>query len=256
MADIANYGVDTLATVRENVALAEDIAEGLLVGYNGSGKLIKADASTGVKAVGIITEGSASKWGAAIVFNKTSVKLTGDYADLNRYAVIDVTEGTYTTSQVGSPLYLSTAGTYTLTKNTTVGQLNQLVGFVLGTGEVLINLDLGFKEATVNTVGNFDVTEVSVAGALNTSGISLVTTGAGDLALTLGAPTKGTQVRIKLVVDGGGNATVTTETGITFDGTNNTATFADALDELVLGYKSATEWIIIENVGSVALSAV
>jgi hypothetical protein len=48
---------------------------------------------------------------------------------------------------------------------------------------------------------------------------------------------------------------LTTAAGVTFDGTNNTATFNAAGDELVLGYKSATEWEVIENT-SVTLSAV
>lgn len=255
MADVAQFGLDALATMRKNVVLNEDITEGLLFGLNGDGEAVKADASTGVVAKGIVIRGSASGWGEAVVFNKVSTLKVGDYTDLNKYAVIDVPAGTYTNSQIGGKLYLGTAGAYTTTKNTTLGQLNQEVGYVLSTDAVAIDLTKDTK-GTVNVAGNFDVFEVSTAGALSTAGISLVTTGAGDLALTLGTPKAGTQVRIKLVVDGGGNAVVTTEAGVTFDGTNNQATFADALDELVLGYKSATEWIIIENVGAVALAAV
>lgn len=255
MADVAQFGLDALATIRKNVVLNEDITEGLLFGLNGDGKAVKADASTGVVAKGIVIRGSASGWGEAVVFNKVSTLKTGDYTDLNKYAVIDVPAGTYTNAQIGNKLYLGTAGAYTTVENTTLGQLNQEVGYVLSTDAVAIDLTKDTK-GTVNVASNFDVFEVSTAGALSTAGISLVTTGAGALALTLGAPTAGTQVRIKLVVDGGGNATVTTGAGITFDGTNNQATFADALDELVLGYKSATEWVIIENVGAVALAAV
>jgi len=108
-----------------------------------------------------------------------------------------------------------------------------------------------------NVIKSNDVTEYSADGAIDVSGIAIATTGAvSDLAMTLAAPEEGVLARIKLGTDGGKNLVVTTATGVTFNGTNNTATFADASDELVLGYKSATEWIIIENVGSVALSTV
>lgn len=49
--------------------------------------------------------------------------------------------------------------------------------------------------------------------------------------------------------------TIVTTTG-TFDGTNNTATFNAADESLVLFGTSSTRWIIIANVGAVALSAV
>jgi len=48
----------------------------------------------------------------------------------------------------------------------------------------------------------------------------------------------------------------TLTTAGTFDGTNNTATFAAANKTLVLFGISSTRWAIISNVGSVALSAV
>lgn len=255
MADVAQFGLDALATIRKNVVLNEDITEGLLFGLNKDGKAVKADASTGVVAKGIVIRGSANGWGEAVVFNKVSTLKTGDCTDLNKYAVIDVPAGTYTNAQIGNKLYLGTAGTYTTVENTTLGQLNQEVGYVLSTDAVAIDLTKDTK-GTVNVAGNFDVFEVTESGALPTAGISLVTTGAEDLALTLGAPKAGTQVRIKLVATDGGKAVVTTETGITFDETNDKATFAAAADELVLGYKSEAEWIIIENVGAVALATV
>lgn len=48
----------------------------------------------------------------------------------------------------------------------------------------------------------------------------------------------------------------TVTTAGTFDGTNNTATFNAANETLVLFGVSATRWVIIQNIGSVALSAV
>lgn len=100
-----------------------------------------------------------------------------------------------------------------------------------------------------------DVTAVSANGALAISGISLIAGGTGLASLTLAAPQPGCQARIKVASLSSGNVVVTTAAGVTFDGTNNTATFNAAADELVLGYKSATEWTVIENT-SVSLSAV
>lgn len=48
----------------------------------------------------------------------------------------------------------------------------------------------------------------------------------------------------------------TVTTAGTFDGTNNTATFNAANETLVLFGVSSTRWAIVQNIGSVALSAV
>lgn len=100
-----------------------------------------------------------------------------------------------------------------------------------------------------------DVTEVTADGALPVSGVSLVAGGEGLAGLTLAAPQPGCQARIRLASITSGSVVVTTAAGVTFDGTNNTATMNAAADELVLGYKSATEWVVIENI-STSLSAV
>lgn len=53
-----------------------------------------------------------------------------------------------------------------------------------------------------------------------------------------------------------GTAAHTLTTAGTFDGTNNTATFNAQNETLVLYGLSATRWAILENIGSVGLSAV
>jgi hypothetical protein len=251
---LASFGIEALSKVRTNRKTLADMNVGLLFGINSDGKAIPADSSTGVRAVGIANCGTEYAYGVAREFNKTDKVNAGKEVNAEQFGIINVAADSFTQLQIGAPIYLSTAGSFTLTEPTTVGHLSQKVGKVYSRASVQI--DLTQDSGTIVGVDNFTVFEVSTAGALSTKGISLVTTGSGALALTLGAPTIGTQVRIKLVTDGGGNATVTTGTGISFDGTNNTAVFADALDELVLGYKSATQWIIIENVGAVALSDV
>lgn len=101
-----------------------------------------------------------------------------------------------------------------------------------------------------------DITRYDDDGAIAISGIALIDGGEGIAGLTLAAPQAGCLARIKLDAITSGAVVLTTAEGVTFDGTNNTATFDAAGEELVLGYKSATEWEVVANVGSVALSAV
>ena len=77
------------------------------------------------------------------------------------------------------------------------------------------------------------------------------------IAATLDAPVEGDRL---VIVDSSASGTaahtVTLPSGVTWDGTNNTATLnaaGEALDVIAL---SATRWFIISNVGSVALSSV
>ena len=119
--------------------------------------------------------------------------------------------------------------------------------------EVLLYQQLGAKLGYV-AISN-DVTDVSANGALPISGISKIAGGTGLASLTLAAPAPGCQARIRLVSISSGSVVITTAAGVTFDGTNNTATLNAAADELVLGYASATAWTVIENT-SVTLSAV
>ena len=100
-----------------------------------------------------------------------------------------------------------------------------------------------------------DITEVSANGALPVSGVSLIAGGTGLAGLTLAAPKPGCQARIRVESLSSGTVVVTAAAGVTFDGTNNTATFNAANDELVLGYLSATRWRVIENT-SVTFSSV
>ena len=50
--------------------------------------------------------------------------------------------------------------------------------------------------------------------------------------------------------------TVTCESGVTFDGTNNTATLDAPAEQLILMSISTTRWLILLNSGSVGLSSV
>lgn len=101
---------------------------------------------------------------------------------------------------------------------------------------------------------NQQVTKYSAAGAIAIAGKAVVAGGTG-LAMTLAAPKLGCLCDINVLSITSGDVVVTCPAGVTFDGTNNTATFNAAGDRLVIGFRSATAWEIFLN-NSVVLSAV
>jgi hypothetical protein len=77
------------------------------------------------------------------------------------------------------------------------------------------------------------------------------------IAATLAAPTSGYDLIIVNTSASGTVAhTVTLPAGVTFDGTNNTATLDAPNEALHIVAVSATRWYIVDNIGSVALSNV
>lgn len=100
-----------------------------------------------------------------------------------------------------------------------------------------------------------DVTAYNANGAITISGVAIIAGGTGLAGMTLAAPEVGCRSDIQIGTITSGTVVLTTPSGVTFDGTNNTATFDAVADRLVLVYKSATQWQIIDNV-SVVLSSV
>jgi hypothetical protein len=98
------------------------------------------------------------------------------------------------------------------------------------------------------------VTKYSSNGAIAVAGKAVIAGGTG-LAMTLAAPVPYAFCDINLLSIASSVVTVTCAAGVTFDGTNNTATFNAAEDRLSIGYKSATQWEIFAN-HSVVLSSV
>jgi hypothetical protein len=84
---------------------------------------------------------------------------------------------------------------------------------------------------------------------------SFFTLGSG-IDLTAFTPAAAGHFAIIWCTDSTVDATVTCGAGCTFDGTNNKATFADIGDALVLIALSSTRWLILLNIGAVALSSV
>jgi hypothetical protein len=87
------------------------------------------------------------------------------------------------------------------------------------------------------------------------NGTTLITGGTGIADMTLAAPVANSRVIIRLASISSGSVVVTTATGVTFDGTNNTATFDAADDWIELVYTSATAWSVVRS-NSVTLSSV
>lgn len=100
--------------------------------------------------------------------------------------------------------------------------------------------------------------ELTATGAFTLgSGLALLNHASVIIAATLAAPAVGDDL---VIVDNSATGTaahtVTTAAGVTWDGTNNTATFNLLGETLHVVALSATRWLILENIGSVALSAV
>ena len=76
------------------------------------------------------------------------------------------------------------------------------------------------------------------------------------IAITLpeAASSLGKRYVIFLETDGGNNVTVTCAGADTLDGSNTIATLADAEDAIEIVAVSNDRWLILENIGSVALS--
>lgn len=89
------------------------------------------------------------------------------------------------------------------------------------------------------------------------SGVVLLSHASTVIAATLDAPVAGDELYIiNNSASGTAAHTVTLAEGVTFDGTNNTATLNAPNEALHIVAISPTRWFILENIGSVALSDV
>lgn len=119
--------------------------------------------------------------------------------------------------------------------------------------EVEVVNEEGVLQTGVKT--NILSTDGTVKACL-TNGLTLIAGGTGIADLTLAAPSPGDRAIIRIASLTSGTVVITTATGVTLNGTNNTATL-NAIDEaLELVYASANTWAIALNIGAVALSTV
>lgn len=118
---------------------------------------------------------------------------------------------------------------------TTVGEINKRAQGLRG-------LNFGVSQnisASTGTV-KFNDSFIEMDGTSNT------------VALTQAAPIKG-QWLVVTCTDGTNDCTLTLTAG-TFNGSDNVATFNAAAETLVLFGISATRYVVVENIGSVAFS--
>jgi len=99
--------------------------------------------------------------------------------------------------------------------------------------------------------------ELTASGAITlNSGVVLLNHATVAIAATLDAPTAGDELYIiDSSASGTAAHTVTLPEGVTWDGTNDIATFNAPGEALHVVAISATRWFIMENIGSVGLSA-
>lgn len=128
----------------------------------------------------------------------------------------------------GADDFRMTANTFTaLSGSTVVGEHRHSVQTLTETGAITIN-----------------------------SGVVLLNHATVVIAATLDAPVAGDELYIiDSSASGTAAHTVTLGSGVTFDGTNDVATLNAPGEALHLIAISATRWFILENIGSVALSA-
>ena len=95
--------------------------------------------------------------------------------------------------------------------------------------------------------------------ATNTANCGFIGLAHASTAIVIDVPKPGEAGKLLILRDNSASGTaahVVTSTGGTFDGTNNTATFDAPGEQLILYSVSSTEWIIVLNSGSVAMSSV
>jgi len=160
------------------------------------------------------------------------------------------------------------------TLDATVAELNTLADVTAGTvaasKAVVVNAskNIGtFGTVTAASfVGNVDgnlvgqhrheVEELTETGAITiTSGVVLLNHVTTPIKATLATPTAGDELYIiNSSATGTAAHTVTCAEGVTFDGTNDVATFDFLGEALHLIAISATRWFILENIGTIVLS--
>lgn len=117
---------------------------------------------------------------------------------------------------------------------------------------------LSLTATTLIGAHRHSVQTLTASGAITiTSGLVRLNHVTVIIAATKAAPVAGDELYIVDVDASGTTAhTVTTAAGVTWDGTNNTATFNAPGEALHVIATSTTRWFILENIGAVGLSSV
>lgn len=118
--------------------------------------------------------------------------------------------------------------------------------------------DVDFAALTAVGFRNTASQALTATGAITIdNGVVTLAHASTIIAATLDAPTAGDELLIVNTSASGTAAhTVTLPSGVTWDGTNNTATLNAPNEALFVRAISATRWFIIANLGAVGLSTV
>lgn len=135
-----------------------------------------------------------------------------------------------------------TSLTAALTGNVTGNLTGNVTGNVAG--NIVGRLTVGVSTPTIDGVADM------------TKGLFILDGTSTGIDLTGFTPAAAGQIAVVWCTDSTTDCSVTCGSGVTFDGSNNKAVFADAGDALVLIAASATRWLVLVNLGSVALSSV
>lgn len=134
--------------------------------------------------------------------------------------------------------------------------LSTLVTYIQGAITALGSITA--TQVTGNLVGQHrhSVAAHNTAGAITlTSGIVRLTATTGTIALTKAAPTAGDELYIvDNAASGTAAHTITLPAGVTWDGTNDVATFDAPGEALHVIALSATRFFVLENIGTVSFS--
>lgn len=121
------------------------------------------------------------------------------------------------------------------------------------TGAISSTSDFTFTGKTTSQGFVSTSTSYVADGAIDADdGFVLLDASSASTDMTIAAPAAGRLLVISCV--SAANSCTVTLTAGTFDGTNDTATFDAAAETLVLFGISATRFVIVENIGAVALS--
>lgn len=114
------------------------------------------------------------------------------------------------------------------------------------------------KRVALAAIVRFEVDTVVVTGSITPRARQMIILNHAStpIALTIsGAPVIGDEIEIIAEDNGGSSHTVVLSGSVTFDGTNQTATYDAAAERLRMIAESVTRWRIVDNTGGVALSA-
>lgn len=190
---------------------------------------------------------------------------SGQVADLNGEAdalVLDADADTTISAPTDDQIDIEIAGAddFRITANT----FTALSGSTIATNTIAettaasgVTVDGGLIKDAQHNMGRIPQ-ELTETGAITlNSGLVLLNHATVIIAATLDAPAIGDEL---IIVDSSATGTaahtVTLPEGVTWDGTNNTATFDLLGETLHVIAISTTRWLILENIGSVALSDV